>query len=168
MEATITILTTKAEDPDQFEDMSLEGRRERSVGWKRFPLRSGRYMTTFLMKATDSDFGMFGSAELPVDGDGVIVRTHVLMRSEVPAAVLRLTAMVEEQPDETAEALVKHGGNTASLGRVREGLRSGTWPESGDPAEETAAFAFHLLALARVAAETRKGVCFEYRGQVRA
>ncbi len=166
VEASITIITTKAVDPDQFEEMRLDERRERSAGWKLFPLRSGRYLETFLMKATRSDFGIFGSAEHPVDANGVSVRTCVIMKSEVPAAVSELTAMVEQKPDETARVLVKHGGNTADPGRVHDALTSGDWPESGDPAEETAAFVFHLLEHARIADRARKGICIEYRGRV--
>ncbi len=168
VDASITIITTKAVDPDQFEDMSLAERRERSAGWKLFPLRSGRYLETFLMKATGSDFGVFGSSESPVDANGVAVKTSVIMKDEIPALLSALTAMVEQKPDETAQLLVTHGGGTADLGRVRAALTSGTWPESGDPTEETAAFVFQLLEHARIADMARKGICFEYRGQVTA
>ena len=166
VESSITIITTKAIDPDQFEDMSLQERRERSAGWKMFPLRSGRLLETFLMKATGADFGIFGSAGRPVDANGVTVKTTVLFKSEIPAAVATLTAMVEQKPDETAQLLVNHGGDTADVARVREALTSGTWPENGDPAEETAAFAFKVLELARLSEMAHKGICFEYRGEV--
>jgi len=168
VEASITIITTEAHDPDQFEAMRLDERRERSAGWKMFPLRSGRYLETFLMKATNSDFGVFGSAERPVDDDGTTVKTSVIMSSSIPGVVPELVEMVEQRPDETAQALAKHGGGTANLGRIRDGLKSGTWPTSRDPAEEAAAFAFYLLKYARIAEQSLKGVCFEYRGQVTA
>lgn len=166
MDASITIITTKANDPDQFEEMPLEERRQRSAGWKMFPLRSGRFLDTFLMKTTNSDFGVFASAERPVDADGVPLKTNVIMKATVPQILPELIAMVEQKPDETAEALAKHSGNNANVGRIREALTSGIWPTSGDPAEETAAFAFHLLAFARIADMARYGLCLEYRGQV--
>jgi len=166
VDASITIITTEANDPDQFEEMSLEERRERSAGWKKLMLRSGRYLERFYMLATDSDFQLFASSEQPEDASGVPVTTRVIMRSSIPEILPRLIALVEQTPDETAALLAKHGGGSADLGRVREGLASGTWPDSGDPAEEAAAFAFHLLAFARIAEESGTGICFEYRGQV--
>jgi hypothetical protein len=168
VEPSITIITTEAHDPDQFETMRLDERRERSAGWKVFPLRSGRYLESFLMKATNCDFGVFGSSERPVDDNGVAVETSVIMSSSIPSVVPELVRMVEQKPDETAEVLAKHGGSTANLGRIRDGLKSGTWPTSGDPAEEAAAFAFYLLKYARIAEQSLKGVCFEYRGEVSA
>jgi len=166
VEASITIITTKANDPDQFEEMPLEDRRQRSAGWKMFPLRSGRFLDTFLMKATNSDFGVFASAERPVDANGIPVTTSVIMKTTVPQILPELITMVEQKPDETAELLARHGGSNANVARIREALTSGIWPTSGDPAEETAAFAFHLLAFARIADMARYGLCLEYRGQV--
>jgi hypothetical protein len=168
VETSITIITTEANDPDQFEDMPLEERRERSAGWKKLPLHSGKYLERFFMLATDSDFQLFASGERPVDAAGETVTTRVIMKSSIPEVLPGLIALVEQKPDATAELLKKHGGDTADLGRVHDGLATGTWPESGDPAEEAAAFAFHLLQFARIAEESRKGICFEYRGQVTA
>jgi len=166
VETTLTILCTEAEDPDQFEAMTLDERRERSGGWKTFPLRSRRMVDTFLLKATRSDFGVFDSAELPVDDAGVAVKTCVIMRSSIREVVASLETMIERRPTETALALTKHGGGTADLGLVTAALTSGAWPTSGDPAEETAAFAFQLLVYARFALEDLRGVCWEFRGSV--
>lgn len=146
--------------------MLLDERRECSAGWKMFPVGSARFLDTFLIKATSSDFGVFSSDERPVDDKGVAVETGVIMSSSTPKILPGLVAIVEEKPDETIEALAKHGGSTANLGRAREALTSGTWPTSGDPAEEAAAFAFYLLKHARIAERSLKGVCFEYRGQL--
>ncbi len=164
MEPSITIITTTAKDPDQFEGMHLTERRERSVGWKQFPLRSGVYLDAFLMSATNSEFGVFGSAEKEVDAEGVEVKTRLIVSESVPLILPELAVMVEQKPDETARALVKHGGGAADVVRVTEALTTGAWPTGDDPAEEAAAFAFHLLTYARLAEETMKGICLEYRG----
>ncbi|MBA3462808.1 MAG: hypothetical protein H0T46_22825 [Deltaproteobacteria bacterium] len=164
MEPSVTIITTAAKDPDQFEGMLLTERRERSVGWKKFPLRSGVYLDAFLVSATDSDFGVFGSAEEEVDAEGIKVRTRLIVSESIPQILPMLMTMVEEKPDETARALVKHGGGTADVVRVTEALTSGAWPSGNDPAEEAAAFAHQLLTYARLAEETLKGICLEYRG----
>ena len=57
--ASITIIAVPAEDPDSFEAMYGEERRHRSAGWKTFPAHSGQMLDPFLMKATDSDPGVF-------------------------------------------------------------------------------------------------------------
>jgi len=165
VQTTLTILCSEADDPDQFEATTLDERRERSGGWKTFSLRSRRMVDTFLLKATCSDFGVFDSAELPVDDAGVAVKTCVIMRSSIRQVVACLETMVERRPTETALALINHGG-TADLGLVTAALTSGAWPTSGDPAEETAAFAFQLLVYARYALEDLRGVCWEFRGDV--
>ena len=70
------------------------------------------------------------------------------------------------KPDETARALIERGGGKADLARVTEALTTGNWPESGDAAEETAAFTFQLLKHARFAKTDLRGICLEYRGDV--
>jgi hypothetical protein len=167
VDASITIITTTAEDPDQFENLSLEERRENSGGWKKFPLRSGRFVDTFLMKATDSDFSVFDSADEPRDPDGFAVHTCMISREDIPRVISDLEALLLQKPEETARALVELGQGRADLARVLDALQNGAWPESGDPAEEAAAFAFHLLFYARRAERDLNGVCWEYRGDVR-
>lgn len=165
MSASITIIIVPAEDPDSFEAMYLDERRHRSGGWVAFPLQSGRYPDTFLMKATDSDLGVFGGAD-DTDDAGEKLVTCMIDHLTLVESLPYLEALVEAKTDETARALVAHGGGSADLARVAEGLRSGTWPTSGDPAEEAAAFAHHLLKSARVAQKDRMGVCWELRGQI--
>jgi hypothetical protein len=164
--ATITIISTRADDPDSFEKMSLDERREASGGWKVFPVRSGRAIDTFLMAATDSDFAVFASDIKLVDDEGASVRTNMISRGDVKRGIPDLEDLVERNPDKTARALVAHGGHRADLARVLAALSSDTWPEGGDPAEEAAAFAYHLLKHARVAKGDVDGVCWEFRGTV--
>lgn len=166
VEATITIIGLRADDPDSFEEMSLERRREKSGGWNVFPVRSGRALDTFLMKATDSDFAVFGSGMEMVDDEGLSVRSNLITRGDVKRVIPDLEELVENHPDRTARALVEHGGNRADLARVLAALGSDEWPEGGDPAEEAAAFARHLLNQARVARGDGHGVCWEYRGAI--
>ena len=166
MSATITIISTKADDPDSFEDMSLSERRTASGGWKVFPVRSGRALDTFLMKATKSDFGVFESDISLKDKDGTKVQSNMIVRASIPGVIKDLERLVEKNPDKTAKALVAHGGDRADLARVLAALTSDEWPEGGDPAEEAAAFAHHLLNAARVAKGDLDGVVWEYRGTV--
>ncbi len=166
VEATITIIGLRADDPDSFEEMSLERRREKSGGWNVFPVRSGRALDTFLMKATDSDFAVFGCGIKLVDDEGLSVRSNLITRGDVKRVIPNLEELVEKHPGRTARALVAHGGNRADVARVLDALGSDEWPESGDPAEEAAAFAHHLLKRARVAVCDFHGVCWEYRGTI--
>ena len=165
--ASITIIACPAEDPDSFEEMRLDERRNRSAGWATFPLRSGRYVDTLLMKATNTDFGIFESAEKEIDENGDTVESNMIARVTIIEVLPLLEALVEANADETARALWTHGGGTADLARVCEALRSDAWPESGDPADEAAAFAHQLLKHARYAVDYLDGVCWEYRGDVR-
>lgn len=164
--ATITIISTRAEDPDSFERMSLDERREASGGWKVFPVRSGRAIDTFLMAATDSDFAVFESGITLVDDEGASVQSNMITRGDVKRVIPDLEELVEKHPDETARALVEHGGNRADLARVLAALGSDEWPEGGDPAEEAAAFAHHLLEQARVAKGDLDGIVYEFRGTI--
>ncbi|MBA3462807.1 MAG: hypothetical protein H0T46_22820 [Deltaproteobacteria bacterium] len=166
VDSTITIISTRADDPDSFERMSLDERREASGGWQVFPVRSGRALDTFLMAATDSDFAVFASGIELVDDEGASVRTNMITRGDVKRVIPNLEELVEKHPDRTARALVAHDGNRADLARVLAALGSDGWPEGGDPAEEAAAFAHHLLKQARVAKGDVDGVCWEYRGTI--
>ena len=163
--ASITIISVPAEDPDAFEAMYLDERRDRSGGWATFPVHSGRMLDVFLMKATHADLGVFGSAE-ETDAAGEPLATCLIDRETLLEVLPYLEALVEGKAADTARALVTHGGGGADLARVIEALETGVWPTSGDPAEEAAAFAFHLLKSARVAKGDRMGVCWEYRGQL--
>lgn len=166
MEVSVTIIATPAEDHDTFEEMSLEDRKRRSGGYETFPVRSGRALDTFVMQATGTDLSVFESSDEKVDKDGHAVQSCVITEDVVPDVVGRLVALVETNVDETARALRKHGGGTADPARVVEALRSGTWPSSGDAAEEAAAFAHQLLKYARFAEEDLIGLCWEYRGKI--
>lgn len=162
--ASITIIAVPAEDPDSFESMYTDERRHRSAGWKTFQPRSGRMLDTFLMKATSSDLGVF-ECEPEVEPDGQKLQTCLIDRSTLVQVLPKIEALVETNAAETARALQSHGGGAADLARVTAALASGTWPDSGDPAEETAAFAHHLLKYARIATQERRGVCWEFRGE---
>jgi hypothetical protein len=167
VEATITIISTRADDPDSFERMSLDERREASGGWKVYPVRSGRAIDTFLMAATDTDLSVFASGIELIDDEGKSVQTNMITRGDVKRVIPKLEELVERQPETTARALVTHGGNRADLARVPAALTSDGWPEGGDPAEEAAAFAHHLLKHARVAKGDVDGVCWEFRGTIK-
>jgi hypothetical protein len=161
--ATITIITTPIEEPDQFESMYNDERRRRSAGWESFPARSGGQPDGFFMQATKSDLGVF-ECEPEVDVDtGEKLQTCMIDKRTQVRVIPKLEALVESSVDETARALVAQGGGTADLARVTEALRSGAWPEGEDPAEEAAAFAHNLLKYSRTAAEHRMGMCWEYR-----
>jgi hypothetical protein len=162
---SITIISVPAEDPDAFEAMYLDERRHRSGGWTCFAVQSGRYLDTFLMKATASDLGVFASAD-DVDSAGDKLVSCLIDRETLVEVLPDLEVLVEARADETARALCVHGGGGADLARVAEALASGAWPTTGDPAEEAAAFAHHLLKAARVAVQDRMGVCWEYRGEL--
>jgi hypothetical protein len=165
--ACITIITCPGDDPDEFEQMSRPERRERSVGWKRFPLRSGKLLDTFLMFATHVDLGVFGCAT-DEDPDGEPFDTSFMPTSSIVETLPALAQWVEGDPDETARLLHVHGGSTGDLAQITQALRTGEWPTSTDPAEEAAAFAFNLLTYARYAKQSLMGVAWEIRGEVRA
>ncbi len=162
---SITIISVPADDPDSFEEMLLDERRNRSGGWQTFPLRSGRFLDSFLMKATGTDLGVFRGAD-DRDEAGEKLVTCLIDKDTLLEVLPELEALVETKADATAQALSQHGGGSADVARVAAALASGTWPTSGDPAEEAAAFAHQLLKSARVAKQDRMGVCWEYRGQV--
>lgn len=164
--AAVTIITTPADDLDAFEAMDVDERRRSSGGWKRFPVRSCRLLDTFFMFATHSDLGVFGCAPEHFAGDPLT--TCLWPRAQVVDVLPRLEMLVEANADATVGLLREHGGGLADPARIAAALRTGTWPESGDPAEEAAAFAYHLMHHARAAQADRMGVCWEYRGELRA
>jgi hypothetical protein len=164
--AAITIIISPADDPDAFEEMTPEDRRRRGGGWTRFPVRSGRLLDTFFMFATHTDLGVFACAGELDAGDRLA--TCLLDKVTLVGVLPTLARLVDARADDTARALWIHGGQTGDLGRIAEALRSGTWPSNDDPAEEAAAFAHHLLQHGRAAQELDMGVCWEYRGPLRA
>lgn len=165
MSASITIIGVPAEDPDSFEEMYLDERRNRSGGWDTFPLRSGRMLDAFFMKATSSDLGVYRGDE-DKDDDGVKLVTCLIDRETLVEVLPDLERLVETNADATARALQAHGDGKTGLERISAALKGGAWPESGDTAEEAAAFARQLLKFARTAVKDRMGVCWEYRGDV--
>lgn len=149
---------------DAFEAIEVAERRNRSAGWVSFPLRSGRRLCTFLMDATSTDLSVLGCDEV-IDRAGWKVATALIADADIKQVLPRLEELVETNDAVTAYALVVHGG-ARNLDAIADALSSGTWPTNGDPAEEAAAFARHLLTLMRIAKKTLMGVCWEYRGDV--
>lgn len=166
MSATIAIIVIAAEDTDAFESISLEDRKRESRRWITLDLRSGCFVDTFLQKATKVDLGVFGCENETDPETRGLLQTRLLTNGTVSNRLLALEKLVETDTDETAVALHKHGGGKGDLARITKALTSGKWPENGDPAEEAAAFAHELLVRARKAAEVKRGVCWEYRGDV--
>lgn len=164
MSATLTIIVTPADDEEAFESMTVDERRRNGHEWEEFPLGSGHLLETFFMKATSSDLGVFGCEDRK--REGVLLQTSVLFKDVVVAAIPDLEALLDENAEATARALLTHGNGKSELARISAALRSGTWPESGDPAEESAAFARQLLNHAVLARDAGMGVCWEYRGKV--
>ena len=163
MTATITIIATTVEEPDQFEAMDTDERRYISAGLKTFPARSGRYPDDVFLQATGVYLGIYeGAPEYDAKG-----RLHTCMidRQTLAKVLPDLVAAVEGDPVATARALVAECGGTSDLARVASALQADTWPEGEDPAEEAAAFAHHLLAYARIAVGSGQGLCWELRGE---
>lgn len=138
--------------------------RERSC--KVFSVRSGRYLETFLMKATGADFSIFDSTIVATDKNGTEVKTSVICDGDIGHVIEDLATLVEKHTEQTAKALVEHGPGGASIETIVNALKSGAWPLDGDAATEAAAFAHHLLKYARIADGDATGVCWEYRGPV--
>jgi len=160
---SIVIIILRAANPDEFEAIPFYARKEESSGWMDLPARSGRYLDTFLMKATGADFSLFQGA-MDEDEDKLAFVSCLIGRDDVVRVLPALEALVAKNADKTARALRAHGGNKASLASIKAALASGKWPDGGDPAEEAAAFAHHLLAFARTAVEYGLAVCLEYHG----
>lgn len=110
MTATITIIVIPAEDPDAFESISLKNRKRESRGWKAFELRSGRFVDTFIQKATRTDLGVFGCEDEEDPETKGLLQTRLLTTSSARSALAKLEKLVEKQPDDTAKALDAHGG----------------------------------------------------------
>ena len=163
---TVTIVVVPTGDtPDGFEAMSVDERRAASRGaWETFPLRSGRLLDTFLMKATGVDLGVLRCEDRKREGQ--VLQTSLWPRSTIVEVIRDLAGLVEKRPDDTAKALRKHGGDVATLARVTRALKSGAWPDAGDPAVEAAAFTHQLLGYARLAKAEKMGLCWEFRGDV--
>jgi hypothetical protein len=164
--AAVTMFVTEADDPHAFEAMAPEDRRTRGGVWTRCPVRSGRLLDTFFMFATHVDLGVFACADEIRDGEKL--KTCLLDKNTVAEVLPTVQRLVEAEAEATARALWEHAGGTGDLARIGEALRTETWPTSDDPAEEAAAFAHHLLKHARDAKELGMGVCWEYRGELRA
>ncbi len=158
------MIVVPADDPDAFEDLFLAERKSRSRGWVIFPVRCGRYLETFFMKATSSDLGVAECDEHEDDDTGEKFETNVIDRDTLAEVLPKLRTLVEKKPEKTAKALHAHGGGKGDVSRVSAALKSGEWPEDGDAAQEAAAFAHHLLESAERAVTNQMGVCWEYRG----
>jgi hypothetical protein len=165
---TLTIIATPVEEPDSFLSMDLDARRDCGGGWKVFPVGSRLYLDSFLMLATDSDFGVFeepDDSDSLANGGGKMV-TCFIDRDTLKGVLPRIANLVEKNAKKTALALFEHGKKQGDLLRIEEALKSGDWPQNGDPAEEAAAFGHYLLRYARIAEQKKMGVCWEYRGPV--
>lgn len=162
MSATLTIVVTPADDEEAFESMTVDERRRNGHEWEEFPLGSGRLLETFFMRATGSDLTVIACEDRK--REGAVLQTRLLVRDVVVDVMTDLEALLDENADATAHALLKHGGETSELARVSAALSSGAWPDNGDPAEESAAFARQLLNHAALARDAGMGVCWEYRG----
>jgi hypothetical protein len=160
---TITIIATEVESLAQFKRLEPIERRRISLGWKKFPSRSGRYPDRVFRKATKIELDMIASPPNEDYENGEKLTTFIIDSTTLESVIPRLEAAVVENAEATARALVESVGETAELSRVSEGLRAGRWPEVDDAAAEAAAFAHHLLVYARVAALAGNGVCWEYR-----
>ena len=165
MSAGITIIVTPADDDEEFENMDDEQRRSKGHEWEEFPLGSDRFLDSFFMTATKSDLSVIACDDRKIEG--VRLQTRLLVRDVVVDVIPDLKGLIDKDADSTALALQKHGGGKADLARVSAALKSGTWPKTGDPAEESAAFARQLLNHAILAKEAKMGVCWEYSGDVK-
>jgi hypothetical protein len=163
--ATVTIIATEVQSPEQFQAMSLEERRRSSLGWRVFPSRTGRHPDAVLHSATGINLGVLELSEVEHDPlTGEIVRSFMIDRRTLEDVVPRLVALVETDREATAQALVANVGASASLERVALALKDGTWPETADAAAEAAAFAKTLWGYGRFACAMGQGICWEYRG----
>lgn len=168
MKVTVTLIVIPAKNPDAFEAISPRNRKRESRGWVTFEFGSGRFLDTFLMKATKVDLSVFACEDREDWDSKRLLQTCLLTNGSVTRRLPALEKLVEEDPDQTAAALHQHGGGTGNLARIKARLKSGSWPKQGDAAEETAAFAHQLLIRMRRAKELKMGVCWEYRGKVSA
>jgi hypothetical protein len=160
------MIVVPAEVPDDLERMYVDQRKQDSKEWETFPLRSGRFLDTFLMAATNADLGVL-ACEDREDGDEADVpfKTRLLTRPTVVEALPDLEALVEANAHTTARALQKHGGGTTDLELISAALKTGAWPETRDPAVEAAAFAHQLLLRARQAISVKMAVCWGAPGR---
>jgi hypothetical protein len=160
---TVTIIVTPLDDEEAFESMSLDERRRNGHEWEEFSLGSGRLLETFFMKATHSDLTVI-ACEDRERAEGW-VGTRVIVKDVVVDIIPDLEELLDKNAEATARALLEHADGDSDLRRVSAALSVGIWPDNGDPAEESAAFA-HLLEHAVLARDAGMGVCWEYRGNV--
>lgn len=165
MSATITFIVTPADDEEEFENTGVEDRKRNGREWDEFPVKSGRLLETFFMKATKSDLTVIACPDRKREGRPL--KTRLLVREVVPEVIPDLEELVEKNADATARALQKHGGGKADLARISAALKSEAWPDTDDAAEEAAAFAYQLLWFTRAAKKAKMGLCWEYRGDVK-
>ena len=163
--SSVTILQGPTEGHDEFEALTLDERRRKGGGWVTFPLRSGRRLCTFAMKATGADFGVLGCRD-ERGRDGENVDTNLIADVDLPGTLADLEALFGTNEAQTIAQLLAHRENQSTTARIETALRTGAWPETGDPAEETAAFAHDLMNAMRAAKGKQLGVCWEYRGEV--
>lgn len=161
--SSVTIVQRWITSFDDLDALAVADRRDSGCfGWATFPIRSGALLDTFLLLATGCDLGM--SAYEPEDDQGTPLQSSFLDGPGLPSAIAQLAILVESDAAITLAQLRDHGGGTADPVRLEAALRGGAWPESGDPAEEAAAFAHQLLARARDALQFRAGLLVEHRG----
>ena len=144
------MIIVPAETPDSFEEMVLAQRKQGSYGWVHFPIRSGRYVDVFFLRATRSDLGVFQCAER-TDDDDQKLETSLIDRSTISKMLPKLEALVEKNAKETARALRAHADAKGDVARVLEALKTGEWPKRGTAAEEAAAVARPRRVCARTA-----------------
>lgn len=165
--ASVEIFALPIADADALEQLSLVERRELAGRTrKRFVVRSGHYLDAFFLRALQIDLAV--GLERPTrDDDGAMLRSGFIDEESLREIVPTLARCLEAETARTIECLHAHGGGTADRDRIRAALARGDWPESEDPAEEAAAFAFHWLERARLAESVLIGLCWEWRGPLR-
>lgn len=164
--SSVTILQVPTQGHDEFEALTLSDRRRKGGGYETFPLRSGRRLCTFAMKALSADFGVLHCRD-ERGQDGERVDTNLIADIDLSDVLADLEARFITNADETIAQLLAHDENRSNAAQVTAALTSGTWPATGDAAEESAAFIHHLMKAMRKAMERKMGVCWEYRGEIR-
>lgn len=163
--SSVTILQVPTEGHDEFEALTLDERRKKGGGCETFPLRSGRRLCTFAMKATNADFGVLGCRD-ERGKDGENVDTNLIADVDVADVLADIESRFITQADQTIAQLLAHDENQSTAAQIAAALTTGTWPATGDAAEESAAFLHHLMRAMRAAKEKKLGVCWEYRGEI--
>ncbi len=161
----MTILQVPTEGHDEFEALTLDERRKQGGGYETFPLRSGRRLCTFAMKATNGDFGVLGCRD-ERGKDGERVDTNLSADVDLADVLADLEELFITKADQTIAQLLALDESQSSAAQIAAALTTGSWPSTGDAAEETAAFIHHLMKAMRAAKEKKLGVCWEYRGEI--